>query len=114
MVTGSNPVLSTNLISASRLHGGSSPLPIAKTLKQLNEMNGTKLTKLQLEKIKKIDKLFDKLKEQGVLPLIIESGGNPILTFWRNADLDVDVLYRNNPTKNIYHSAKTKIDMWVP
>jgi len=77
-------------------------------------MNGKKLTKAQIAKIEKIDRLFAELKKQGVCPMIIEGGGNPILTFWRNADLDVDVLYKNNPTKNIYYSSKTVIDMWVP
>ena len=77
-------------------------------------MNGKKLTKAQIAKIEKIDRLFAELKKQGVVPMIIEGGGNPILTFWRYADLDVDVLYKNNPSNNIYHSSKSVIDMWVP
>ena len=77
-------------------------------------MNGKKLTKAQIAKTERIDKLFAELKKEGVVPMILEGGGNPTLTFWRNADLDVDILYKNNPSKNIYHSSKTVIDMWVP
>lgn len=77
-------------------------------------MNGKELTKAQILKVKKIDKLFAELKKEGVQAMIIEGGGNPTLTFWRDADLDIDVLYKNNPFKNIYYDSRTVIDMWVP
>lgn len=77
-------------------------------------MNGKKLTKAQLKKVDKIDLLFSELKKQGVDAMILDGGGNPSLTFWRNADLSIDVLYKNFPSKNVYHSAKTKIDSFVP
>ena len=74
-------------------------------------MNGKELTKKQILKIERIDKLFADLKKEGVEPLIYEGGGNPTLTFWRHANLDIDVLYQHN---NTYYRANTKIDMWVP
>jgi len=77
--------------------------------------NGINLTKLQISKIERITKLFDELKKEGVEPLIIEGGGSPTLTFFRNADLDVDILYKHNrELTNNYHRTGVAIDMWVP
>ena len=78
-------------------------------------MNGKKLTKTQIKKVERIDRLFAELKAEGVEPMIWEGGGNPTLTFWRDADLYVDTLEKNRLSfKNVYHSTQTKIDMWVP
>lgn len=76
-------------------------------------MNGKKLTKAQIRKTKRIDKLFEDLKKQGVMPMILEGGGHPVLTYWRNADMDIDALYKHK-YENVYHSSKTLIDMWAP
>lgn len=74
-------------------------------------MNGKELTRAQKKKADRIDALFASLKSEGVIPLIIEGGGCPMLTYWRDADTDIDTLYKG---QNIYHSAKTQIDIWVP
>ena len=77
-------------------------------------MNGKKLTKAQIAKVERIERLFEELKKDGVNPLIIEGGGSPTLTFWRDADLDMDALYKNRYDGNICYSTTTKIDMWAP
>jgi len=77
-------------------------------------MNGKKLTKAQIKKVERIDKLFADLKNQGVKPLIIESGGHPSLTFFRNADTYEETLRKNRHGKNVFHTSNTLIDMWVP
>lgn len=77
--------------------------------------NGRNLTKAQIKKIERIDKLFADLKKQGVKPMIYEGGGHPCLTFWRDASLDIDDLYKYRyKNANNYFSAKTLIDMWAP
>ena len=76
-------------------------------------MNGRKLTKAQIKKIERIDKLFASLKKENVQAMIYESGGCPALTFWRDADLDVDALFDNFHT-NEFYTAQTQIDMLVP
>jgi hypothetical protein len=77
--------------------------------------NGRKLTEQQIKKVGRIDRLIAELKAEGVRALVIDGGGSTSLTFWRNADLDLEILQKHFLSgSNVSHTSDTKLGVWNP
>lgn len=74
-----------------------------------------RLTKRQRCKIERIVKLFNNLKEENVHPIVFESGGNPVLNFIREPDIE-DEYYGMTTDKAYIMAISTGvlIDVIVP